>query len=271
MLFFTFSNVDIQFIEKKLIWKSYITAKALPTTKRVGFINKKKFITTVLNENSETFMLYIAVLKVSLEITKMMIHSFQLTQILLETIQLAALQQNKARTKIHTEQVDYVDVFSPDLAIELLKNMSINEYAIKLIDKKQLPYRPIYTLSLVELETLKTYIKTHPNTRFIRLSKFSADTPILFDKKSDNSFHLYVDYRDLNKLTIKNQYFFPLIGKSLDWLGWTKHFTQLDLTRTYYRMRIRESNKWKTAFRTQYGHYEYQVISFRLSNAPASF
>ena len=63
----------------------------------------------------------------------------------------------------------------------------------------------------------------------------------------------------------------PLIGESLDRLGRAKQFTQLDLTSAYHRMRIREDNEWKTAFRTKYGHFEYQVMPFGLSNAPASF
>ena len=63
----------------------------------------------------------------------------------------------------------------------------------------------------------------------------------------------------------------PLIGESLDRLGRAKQFTQLDLTSAYHRIRIQEGDKEKTSFRTKYGHIEYQVMSFSLSNAPASF
>ena len=80
-----------------------------------------------------------------------------------------------------------------------------------------------------------------------------------------------VDYWGLNNLTIKNQYLPPLIGELLDRLGQAKKFTQLDLTSAYHQMRIKEGNKWKTAFRTQYGRFEYQVMPFGLSNAMASF
>ncbi len=121
-----------------------------------------------------------------------------------------------------------------DLAIELLENLGINEYAIELIDGKQLPYGPIYALSSVELETLKTYIETHLKTRFIQLSKFLVGIPILFDKKLDGSLRLCVNYQGLNNLTIKNWYFLPLIGECLDQLGQAKWFTQLDLTNAYY-------------------------------------
>ncbi len=78
--------------------------------------------------------------------------------------------------------------------MELLKNTGINEHIIELIDGKQWSYRPIYALSPVELETLKIYIETHLKTGFIRLFKSLADAPILFDKKSDGSLRLCVNY-----------------------------------------------------------------------------
>ena len=74
-----------------------------------------------------------------------------------------------------------------------------------------------------------------------------------------------------NNLTINNSYLLPLFGKALDRLGRAKQFTQLNLTSIYYQMRIREGNKWKTAFRTWYGYFKYQVIFFGLFNVPASF
>ncbi len=93
----------------------------------------------------------------ALEVT--IIHPFWVAQI-------AALQGNKAPTKILVKYSDYTDVFSLDLAIELPKNMEINKHAIELIRRKQPPYRSIYILSLVKLEMLKIYIKTHLKTGF---------------------------------------------------------------------------------------------------------
>lgn len=78
-------------------------------------------------------------------------------------------------------------------------------------------------------------------------------------------------YRGLNNITIKNRYPLPLVGESLDRLSKAKRFTQLDLTSAYHRLRIKEGDEWKTAFRTRYGHFEYQVLPFGLSNAPATF
>ena len=109
--------------------------------------------------------------------------------------------------------------------MELPENTSINEHAIKLIEGMQPPYGPIYSLGPVELETLKAYIKTYLKTGFIRPSKSPVDAPILFDKKTNESLRLCVDYRGLNNLTIKNRYPLPLIGESLDRLGRAKRFT----------------------------------------------
>ena len=95
----------------------------------------------------------------------------------------------------------------------------------------------------MELETLKAYIETYLKIGFIWPTKSLADAHILFNKKPDGSLRLCVDYRDLNNLTIQNQYPLPLIGKSLDRLGRATRFTQLDLISSYHRLRIWEGNE----------------------------
>jgi hypothetical protein len=89
--------------------------------------------------------------------------------------------------------------------------------------------------------------------------------------KSDNSLRLCVDYRALNKVTVKNRYPLFLINETLDRLIGAKIFTKLDFRDVYHRIRIKRGNEWKTAFRTRYGHWEYTVMSFGLTNAPATF
>ena len=106
---------------------------------------------------------------------------------------------------------------------------------------------------------------------FIRPSKSPTCASILFDRKLDGSLRLCIDYQGLNNLTIKNRCPLPLIGELLDRLKRAKWFTQLDLTSVYHRMRIRERDEWKTAFRTWYGQFKYQVMLIGLTNAPASF
>ena len=134
--------------------------------------------------------------------------------------------------------------------MELLENTGTNEHANKLEKGKQPFYKLIYSLGPMELETLKIYIETYLKTGFIQSFRSISGAPILFDKKSDGSFWWYVNYWAFNNLMIKNQYLVLLIGKGLDWLGRPKRFTQLDLISAYHQMRIKEGNKWKTAFKT---------------------
>ena len=114
------------------------------------------------------------------------------------------------------EYSDYSDVFSAENVAEPPENTGMNEHAIELEEGKQPLFGPIYSLGLVELKTLKTYIKINLANNFIRPSKSPAGAPILFNWKPNGSFRLCVDYRDLNNIKIKNQYPRPLIGESLN-------------------------------------------------------
>ena len=82
---------------------------------------------------------------------------------------------------------------------------------------------------------------------------------------------LCVDYRGLNKVTIKNRYPLPLVSEMLDRFGHAKVYTKLDLRDAFHRIRIRAGNEWKTAFRTRYGYYEYLVMPFSLANTLVIF
>ena len=229
MPFLTLSNTNVQFVKKELTWRSYTTAKALPTTKWVEFINKKKFAKAALDENSETFVVHVA--SFSLVPGIYLDREAQITSLLIEEV------------KIPDKYSDFTNVFSEEKALVLPERTELNEHAIDLEDGKQPPYGPIYSLGPVELETLKTYIKTHLKTGFIQPFKFPAGAPILFDKKPDGSLRLCVDYRGFNNLMIKNRYPLLWIGESLNRLGWAKRFTQLDLTSAYHQMRIKEGDK----------------------------
>ncbi len=185
--------------------------------------------------------------------------------------QIAYLKADETPTKVPSKYADFADVFSLKLAAELPVHTRINDHAIELVDDWQLLYVPIYSLGPMELEILKAYIENNLASGFIRPFKSPTGAPIIFDKKPDGSLRLCVDYQSLNNLTIKNQYPLPLVGESLDRLGRARRFTQLDLTNAYYQIRIREGDKWKMAFRTRYGHFEYQVMPFGLTNAPITF
>ena len=108
--------------------------------------------------------------------------------------QVGALLFDKALTEALAEYFDYSDIFSAKNAIELPKNNEMNKHAIKLEAGKQPLFRSIYSLGPMELETLKTYIKTNLANGFIRPSKSPAGAPILFDRKPDGSLRFCVDY-----------------------------------------------------------------------------
>ena len=118
--------------------------------------------------------------------------------------QVKALIFDKTPIEVPAKYSNYSDVFSTENAAELPENTKINEYAIELEEAKQLLFGPIYNLDLVELETLKTYIKTNLTNGFIRLSKFPIEAPILFNRKQDRNLRFCVDYWGLNNITIKN-------------------------------------------------------------------
>ena len=136
--------------------------------------------------------------------------------------QVGALLFDEAPTEVLAEYSDYSNVFSTENAAELPENTEMNEHAIKLEEGKQPPFGHIYSLGLVELKMLKTYIKTNLVNSPIRLSKSPAGASIFFDRKPDGSLRLCVDYWGLNNITIKNRYPLPLIGKSLDRLARAK-------------------------------------------------
>ena len=135
--------------------------------------------------------------------------------------QVEALIFDKAPTAILTEFSNYSNMFSIENAAKLFENTGINEHTIQLEESKQPFFGPIYSLGLVELEMLKTYIETNLANGFIRPVKSPARAPILFDKKPDKSLRLCVYY---NNISIKNQYPLPLIDESSDRLGRTKQF-----------------------------------------------
>lgn len=146
------------------------------------------------------------------------------------------------------------------------------DHAIPLEPDAPIPFGPLYTLSQKELEELRGYIDENLKKGFIRRSESPAGAPVLFvPKKDSKKLRLCVDYRSLNKVTVKNRCPLPLISETLERLGTAKIFTKLDLKGAYNLVRVAPGDEWKTAFRTRYGHFEYLVMPFGLTNAPATF
>ena len=178
---------------------SYTTNKVLLTTKQVQLIDPMEFVIAALDVDSKTFVVHVAIWKQE----EMPVHLKKRAQIL-DKAQVGVLLFDKAPTEVPTEYSDDSNVFSVKNVAKLPKNTRMNEYAIKL-EKRKLPlFGPIYSLGPVELETLKTYIKTNLANSFIWPLKSLASAYILFDWKSNRSFYFFVDYWGLNNITIKN-------------------------------------------------------------------
>ncbi|GJT80062.1 putative reverse transcriptase domain-containing protein [Tanacetum coccineum] len=143
------------------------------------------------------------------------------------------------------------------------------EFQIDLIPGAAPVARAPYRLAPSEMKELSEQLQELSDKGFIRPSSSPWGAPVLFVKKKDGSFRMCIDYRELNKLTVKNRYPLPRIDDLFDQLQGSSIYSKIDLRSGYHQLRVREQDIPKTAFRTRYGHYEFQVMPFGLTNAPA--
>jgi hypothetical protein len=133
------------------------------------------------------------------------------------------------------------------------------------------PHKPVYRLSEKELTELKTQLEDLINRGFITPSTSPYAAPVLFVPKKDGTSRMVIDYRLLNAITIKNRYPLPRIDELMDRLQGAKVFSKIDLASGYHQIKVAEADQHKTAFRTRFGHYEFKVLPFGLTSAPATF
>ena len=149
--------------------------------------------------------------------------------------------------EVSHEYVDYAGVFLEKEANILVLHWD-HDYAIKLQLGSKPPLQPIYLLSQNKLQVLWDYIQMVLDKGWIVPSTSPTGVPILFASKKDGDLQLYVDYRGLNEIIIKNHYPLSLISEIMDWLAGANVFTQLDLHDTYHWLCIWKGDEWKTAF-----------------------
>ncbi|GJY07647.1 putative reverse transcriptase domain-containing protein [Tanacetum coccineum] len=175
--------------------------------------------------------------------------------------------------KKRLEDVPIVRDF-PDVSPEDLPGLPPTrqvEFQIDLVPGAAPVARAPYQLAPSEMKELSKQLKELSDKGFIRPSSSPWGAPVLFVKKKDGSFRMCIDYRELNKLTVKNRYPLPRIDDLFDQLQGSSVYSKIDLRSGYHQLRVREEDIPKTAFRTRYGHYEFQVMPFGLTNAPAVF
>ncbi|KAF7174555.1 hypothetical protein CNMCM6106_009110 [Aspergillus hiratsukae] len=150
-----------------------------------------------------------------------------------------------------------------DHAIELEKDEQGREKAV--------PWGPLYNMTKEELLVLRKTLTDHLEKGWIRVSKSPAGAPVLFVRKPGGGLRFCVDYRKLNEITKKDRTPLPLISETLRMMAKAVWYTKLDVSAAFHKIRIKEGDEWKTAFRTRFGSFEWLVTPFGLTGAPATF
>jgi hypothetical protein len=164
----------------------------------------------------------------------------------------------------------FPDVMPEELPEDLPPRRRV-DHAIEVMPGVEPPAKAPYRMSHEELKELKVQLEELLTKGYIKPSKSPYGAPVLFVHKKDGTLRMCVDYRALNKATVKNRYPLPRIDDLFDCLSKTKVFSRIDLRSGYYKIRIKEGDEEKTACLTRYGSYEFMVMPFGLNNAPATF
>jgi hypothetical protein len=180
------------------------------------------------------------------------------------------------RLKLPPQYHEWLNVFDRALADKLpihRKGVDLHIEVEKDEDGKEktIPWGPLYGMSREELLVLRKTLTELLDKGFIRASNSPAAAPVLMVKKPGGGVRFCVDYRALNNMTRKDRYPLPLFTETLRNIAKARWFTKLDIIAAFHKIRIAEGEEWKTAFRTRYGLFEWRVIPFGLTGAPAAF
>ena len=176
--------------------------------------------------------------------------------------------------EVPEEVVSVLDEFMDVMPKELPKTLPPRrnmDHKIELEPGARIPAQAPYRMAPKELAELRKQLDELLDAGYVQPSKAPYGAPVLFQRKQDGSLRMCVDYRALNKVTVKNKYPIPNASDLFDRLSRASYFTKLDLRAGYWQVRIAEGDEAKTACVTRYGSYEFLVMPFGLTNAPATF
>jgi deoxyuridine 5'-triphosphate nucleotidohydrolase len=236
----------------------------------VSFNHKKQLVTLQPNKSQETSSKPCNLITVQ-QAKRAANHGCEL---FLANVQPASEVMAKQSSQKHPEIQQllngFADVFPEHLPKELPPTRSV-DHRIELLPGTTPIYKAPYRLAQTELDEMKKQIEEYLEQGWIKPSTSPYGAPVIFVKKKDGSLRMCIDYRALNKVTIKNKYPMPRIDDIIDSTHGAKFFTKIDLRSGYHQIRIAEADIHKTAFSTRYGLYEFTVMPFGLTNAPATF
>jgi hypothetical protein len=182
---------------------------------------------------------------------------------------LKTIKGDKPSLNDHPVLREYRDVFPEEVpGLPLRRDI---DFLIELAPGAVPVSRTPYHMSTLELVELKMQLKEMMDKGYIQPNVSPWGAPDLFVKKKDGTLSLCIDYRQLNKVTIKNKYPLPRIDDLFDQLGGVSIFSKIDLRSGYHQVQIKGEDIHRIAFRMRYGHYEFVVVPFGLTNAPATF
>lgn len=175
------------------------------------------------------------------------------------------------RTRLNQLLHEYADVLVEELPTGLPPGWAI-DHRIELTEgNHQPPHKPCYKMSPLELQEAHRQVEEYLQKGYIRPSVSPYGAPILFIRKKNGKLRMYIDYRALNNITKRNNFPIPQIDELLENLRGARYFSKLDLASGYHQTRIMEADIPKTALNTRYGHYEWLVMCFGLTNVPSMF
>ncbi|GBG59817.1 hypothetical protein CBR_g54919 [Chara braunii] len=166
---------------------------------------------------------------------------------------------------------EYHDVFPSSFLYAGILSMHDVEHSIQLVPDYRVHHQAPYRLSIPEATELKRQLEELLRLGFIKPRNSPWGAPVLFARKADVTLRLYIDYRGLNRYTVKNSYPMPRSDELFDRLAGNRFFTKIDLRSGYHQIRVAAADQPNTVFRSRFGHYEFTVMPFGLTNAPATF